>query len=196
MRLIEAGQLEEAAVVLGAAAPRNRSDVPLHHLFGDVLAQFGRGDEAITAWQAAVDADPSADNLSKLGVGMIELGRFDEAESTLRRAQQINPAQTLIHYYLGENALRRNADGDRDLARQEFQAYLDKSHFALTERFLAGFVDRLEHVNERDLFMIARKVWPRSCITSWRRLYNGRQATAATERCPWRLGCGMQRAPS
>jgi predicted Zn-dependent protease len=124
-RYVEAGRLADAADVLSVAGQANPQDVPLHHFLGDIQAQLGRADEAIAAWQTAVDADPSAGNLSKLGTGLTLLGRYDEAENVLRRAQQTDPNDALVHFYLAENARKRNGSGDVELARQEYQAYLD-----------------------------------------------------------------------
>ena len=113
--------------MLASAAASNPKDVALHHFLGDVQAQLGHADEAIAAWQAAVDANPSAGNIAKLGTGLTQLGRFDEAERALRRALEVDPQDSLIHYYLAEMARKRNGPGDVDLARSEYQIYLDQA---------------------------------------------------------------------
>jgi Flp pilus assembly protein TadD len=124
---LQAGRREEAAKVLQDAAPGNPRDVPLHHLLGDVEAQLGHADLAIAAWQAAVAANPSAGNIAKLGTGLVQLGRFDEAERVLRQAQQRDPKDPLIHFYLAEMAHKRKGPNDTELARQEYKTYLDQA---------------------------------------------------------------------
>lgn len=126
-RYVQAGRMQDAAAVLSAAAPANPDDVPLLQMLGDIQAGLGRADEAIRAWQAAVDFDPSSGNISKLGTGLMGLGRYDEAEQVLRRAQERNPEDVLVHYYLGEVASKRNGPGDKELARQEYTTYLDQA---------------------------------------------------------------------
>jgi Flp pilus assembly protein TadD len=124
---VQAGRLEDAAAVLSAAAPSNPSDIPLLQMLGDIQANLGRADEAIRAWQAAVDYDPSSGNISKLGTGLTLLGRYDEAEQVLRRAQERDPQDSLVHFYLAEVAFKRNGPGDKDLAQQEYTIYLEQS---------------------------------------------------------------------
>ena len=127
LRYVQSGRQAEAAAVLSAAALANPNDVPLHHLLGDIQAEIGRADEAIRAWQAAVDADPSSGNLAKLGTGLTLLGRYDEAERVLRQAMERDPRDALVHYYLAEVAVKRNGAGDKDLAQQQYALYLEQS---------------------------------------------------------------------
>jgi YYY domain-containing protein len=127
MMYIQAGRLADAAAVLSSAAPSNRNDIPLHHLLGDIQAQLGRNDEAIDAWRTAADVDPSSGNLSKLGTGLTLLGRYDEAETVLRRALERDPNDMLVHFYLGELAARRGGPDDDDMARQAYTIYLEQA---------------------------------------------------------------------
>jgi Flp pilus assembly protein TadD len=127
LRYVQAGRLDEAATVLSAAAPSNTNDVPLQQLLGDIQAGLGRADEAIRAWQTAVDFAPTAGNISKLGTGLTQLGRYDEAERVLRRAQETDPQDVLVHFYLAEVAFKRSGPGDEELARQEYSLYLEQS---------------------------------------------------------------------
>lgn len=121
---VQQGKIENAVAVLSAAAPSNPQDIALHQFLGDLLAQLGRGDEAVAAWTAAMNANPTSGNIAKLGTGLTQLGRYDEAEKLLRQALQLAPQDAVLHYYLGDLALKRNATGDVELARQELQAYL------------------------------------------------------------------------
>jgi Tfp pilus assembly protein PilF len=99
----------------------------MHQLLGDVAAQLGHADLAIAAWQAAIAVDPSAGNIAKLGTGLVQLGRYDEAERVLRQAQQRDPKDPLLHYFLADMARKRKGPNDADLARREYQAYLDQA---------------------------------------------------------------------
>jgi len=124
-RYIELNRLEEAVQVLETVSQSHPNDVALHHLLGDLQAQLGRADEAIAAWQRAVDAQPSAGNINKLGQGLIQLGRWDDAERTLNEVLRVDPAFAEAYFYLGELYRSRDADGDDDRAVAAYQRYLD-----------------------------------------------------------------------
>ncbi len=107
--------------------PSNPDDIALHQFLGDIQARIGNADAAIAAWQHAADISPSSGNISKLGTGLTMLGRFDEAEQVLQRAIRADPNDALVHFYLGENARKRNGSGDAALAREEYTLYLTQA---------------------------------------------------------------------
>ncbi len=124
-RLAALNQPEEAVEVLKRAAAAHPEDVPLHHLLGDILAQVGRDDDAIKAWQHTADIEPTASNINKLGQGLIQLGRWDEAEQALKRALATDPTLPDPYFYLGELYRGRGAAGDEAQARAAYRKYLE-----------------------------------------------------------------------
>ncbi|WP_026369905.1 DUF2298 domain-containing protein [Kallotenue papyrolyticum] len=125
--LLAREQPEAAARVLQAAAAQHPNDVPLHHLLGDVLAQLGRAEEAIAAWQQAATVSPSAPNINKLGQGLTQLGRYAAAEQTLQRALALDPTFADPYFYLGELYRLRDGEGDRQRAHENYQRYLEQA---------------------------------------------------------------------
>ncbi len=115
---------EDAARVLHIAADANPGDIALHQFLGDVEAGLGHADEAQTAWQQAVDADPSAGNYNKLATGLIKLGRWDAAEQSLKQALATNPSAVDLVFTLGELYMSRASEGDVDRAVQQYEQYL------------------------------------------------------------------------
>jgi YYY domain-containing protein len=115
------GRLDDAARVLAPAAAANPGDVGLHHLWGDILNDAGRYDEAELAYLGAVQADPSANNYYKLGEALLRWGRVDKAEIALSQAAQADPALPEPHYQLG---LLFKERGESARAAAELRAYL------------------------------------------------------------------------
>lgn len=124
-RYIELNRPAEAAQVLEVAAERHPNDVPLLHLLGDVQAQIGNADAAIDAWQRAIEAQPTGLNINKLGQGLLQLERLEEAEATFNRALSSDPNFPDPHFFLGELYRTRNGSGDRELAIAAYRRYLE-----------------------------------------------------------------------
>jgi tetratricopeptide (TPR) repeat protein len=108
----------DAVRTLEAATGAHPDDVPLHHLLGDALAQAGRTDDALAAWQHAVDIARTPNNLTKLGRELLELDRWEEAERTLNEALALDPAFAEALWALGEVFRLR---GDREQAIVQYQ---------------------------------------------------------------------------
>jgi YYY domain-containing protein len=113
---------DDAIAVLNRAAIANPTDVPLHHLLGDVLSDAGRADEAEAAYRAAVSADPSAGNYNKLGVGMLKLGRIDTAAEAFAQAIAADPSVAEPYFHLGEVYEKQ---GQNAQAVEQYQKYLE-----------------------------------------------------------------------
>jgi predicted Zn-dependent protease with MMP-like domain len=87
-------------------------------LEGAALNQLGRSAEALERLGEADRAEPGrVDVLLETGFAYYELCRFDDAERTLRRAEDVDPEEPWTHHYLGLLAERR---GDHDEARRRF----------------------------------------------------------------------------
>lgn len=142
-RYAQVGRLEDAARVLSNAAQSNPNDVPLHHLLGDIQSQLGNADEAVAAWQHAAEVQRTPENLNKLAQGLIQFGRWQEAEQTLNEALQINPNFIDAHFYLGELYRSRADSGDPQRAIEAYQRYLAAAPADAPWRALAE-----EHLSE------------------------------------------------
>lgn len=115
------GRLFEAAQILATAAAANPNDVALHHLWGDILADAGRYEEAEQAYLAAVRASPTAGNYNKLARSLIDWGWLDKAEIALGQAMSIDPALPEPYFQLARLFLLRN---QTTLAQDALQRYL------------------------------------------------------------------------
>lgn len=121
-RYRQIGRFDDAARVLERAAFSNPNDIGLHHLWGDILGQAGRYDEAETAYMGAIRTDPSAGNFNKLGTALLTWGRYDKAEIALSQAVQADPNIPEPYYRLGQVLV---ATGDEARATEQLQRYLE-----------------------------------------------------------------------
>jgi YYY domain-containing protein len=142
-RYAQVNRLDDAARVLSNAAQSNPGDVPLRHLLGDVQAQLGRADEAIAAWQHAAEVQRTPQNLNKLAQGLIQFGRWQEAEQTLNEALALDPAFIDPIFYLGELYRSRDDSGDQQRAVEAYGRYLSVAPADAPWRALAE-----EHLRE------------------------------------------------
>ncbi|MEM8531061.1 MAG: DUF2298 domain-containing protein [Chloroflexota bacterium] len=116
------GQYEEAAEVLAAASGANPQDVALHHLWGDILRDSGRFEEAEEAYRLAVDADPSVGNYNKLGVEALEMGLLETAETALVQVVVTDPTTFEAYYHLGRVYDQQDLS---ELAIENYERYLE-----------------------------------------------------------------------
>ena len=72
-----------------------------HLNLGKNLEIQGRYEEALAAYRVDVEQHPNYEVHSRLGVVLNELGRFEEAETHLRRAIALNPQARSAHLNLG-----------------------------------------------------------------------------------------------
>ena len=121
-RYRDMGRLDDAARVLAPAARANPTDIGVLHLWGDILTQAKRYDEAEQAYQRAANAQPSADNWNKLGTALLEWGKFKQAEIALNLAVAADGLAPDPHYQLGRLFAQT---GNTDQAKMELQTYLD-----------------------------------------------------------------------
>ena len=115
------GRLTEAAEVLATAAAANPDDVGLHHLWGDILADAGRYEEAEQAYLAAVRASPTAGNYNKLATALLDWGWLDKAEIALGQALSTDPGLPDPYFQLARLFMLRN---QTTLAQDALQRYL------------------------------------------------------------------------
>ncbi len=115
------GDLADAAAVLGAAASFNPKDVALHHLWGDILRDLGRNDDAIVAYRLAALAEPTPANYNKLGTELFKLGKVDDARLAFGQALSLGNTETDPYFYLGQIYQQQ---GDKEQARKNYEQYL------------------------------------------------------------------------
>jgi YYY domain-containing protein len=136
------GQYDDAAEALRPAAEANPQDVPLHHLWGDILRDAGRVEEAEAAYRHAAEVSGMAANYNKLGVELAKMGLPDRAEAAFKEGLALDPTEVNAYYYLGELFEQR---GDRAQAREQFEQYLSRAPADGTFRDLAAqALERLE----------------------------------------------------
>jgi YYY domain-containing protein len=121
-RYRELNRLQDAARVLELAGEANPADVGLHHLWGDVLAQSGRWDEAAQVYQAIAEEVPTAGNWNKLATNLIQWGEFEQAETALLQAISLDATEPEPHFRLGEVYYYQ---GELDKAENELERYLE-----------------------------------------------------------------------
>jgi len=121
-RYRETGQLDKAATVLEQAAHAHPEDVALHHLWGDILRDAGRTDDAEAAYRAAVAAHPTAVNYNKLGVELQGMGKIEQAIEAFSQEIAIDANAADPYYHLGEIYEQR---GQRAQAAEQYRAYLN-----------------------------------------------------------------------
>ncbi len=114
-------RLDDAARVLSVATQANPADLALHHLWGDILAQAGRYDEAEQAFLQATKASPSAGNWNKLGSNLLKWGKTAKAEVALLQAITLDAKEPEPHFWLGQIYKEK---GDKEQAQRELETYL------------------------------------------------------------------------
>lgn len=107
--LNENRRIEEAAVAIDEAAARAPNEPLVRFTQGSIALARGRSDDAVTAFEAALDCNPQfAEAATNLGLALARAGRIADAEAAHRRALTIRPNYSLASYNLGQ-LLHRNA---------------------------------------------------------------------------------------
>jgi eukaryotic-like serine/threonine-protein kinase len=131
MLALKAGDLAAARQIIDTAGTvperGNRgSDRYRPYLRGSLALAQGKGDEAIEEFKRII-AQPEPVGYvdwfeDALGDGYLKLGRLDEAIAEYQRVLGRNPNAALARFHLAEACARK---GDKDLAREEYQQFLD-----------------------------------------------------------------------
>jgi tetratricopeptide (TPR) repeat protein len=120
-RYRDTGQLDKAATAIEQAARAHSDDVALNQLWGDILRDAGRADEAEAAYRAAIAASPTAGNYNKLGVELIGWGKLDQAAEAFNQAIAADANAAEPYYHLGEIYEKQSLP---DKATEQYRAYL------------------------------------------------------------------------
>ncbi len=123
-RYRNSNRLDDAIRILETAAAANPTDIGIHHLWGDVLAEMGRYDEAERIYTYAANTSGKSSDWVKLGAELLQWGELDKAEVALLRAVTTEPVDPLAHYHLG---LLYNYRGDTERATHHLQRYLESA---------------------------------------------------------------------
>lgn len=115
------GRIDDALRVMAVGATSNPSDVGLHHLWGDTLSQAGRFEEAERVYRGIAETLPTAGNWNKLGVGLLQWGKLDDAEAALLRAISVDPSVPEPYFRLGQVYQQQ---GKREQSIQNIEMYL------------------------------------------------------------------------
>ena len=83
------GREEEAIDSLRAAINADRSNAAAYDALGTILVGQGRPDEAVAVYQALIETQPSAVAHQKLAQVLLLLGREEEAQREIARAQSL-----------------------------------------------------------------------------------------------------------
>lgn len=95
----------------------------LHLELGNVLYAEDRFEEAVQAYQKAVNIDPSSLNQFSLAQGLMQTGRYEAARAAFRNVIRLEPHSA--HGYLGLGQAYAK-EGDYDSAIEQFEKALDK----------------------------------------------------------------------
>jgi tetratricopeptide (TPR) repeat protein len=89
---------------------------------GDPLLRDGRYDDAIAAYRAELETNPTNPELRRnLGAALLKSGQVESAVSELEMARGLDPEDPAIRYFLGRAA---DEAGRSDLALEHYAAYL------------------------------------------------------------------------
>ncbi|HEU4324747.1 MAG TPA: DUF2298 domain-containing protein [Roseiflexaceae bacterium] len=124
LRYRDQGRANDAAETLRQAAEANPGDIALHHLWGDLLRDAGRFDEAEAAYTKATEAAPTSGNYNKLAFEQIRMNRLERAEASLRKALEVDPAEPGPFYSLG---LLYETQGQTEQALLNYQEFVDRT---------------------------------------------------------------------
>jgi tetratricopeptide (TPR) repeat protein len=122
-------RLNDAVQELEQARTANPRDSRLYHTFGLVLYEQKNYKVAADVFEAAARLNPSnAEALLMRGAALIEIGRLNEAEEAISRADQISSHKLpMVHLHLARVYEKR---GDRSRAADELESYLRQNPLA------------------------------------------------------------------
>jgi len=102
-------------------AVASKPDAPSYNNLGNSLARTGKVDEALAAYQKAIELDPTntAVYWRNFAVGLYNSGRIKESLDPLKKATEADPSNAQAWYLLGAalvNTMEFKQDGDNMMA--------------------------------------------------------------------------------
>jgi tetratricopeptide (TPR) repeat protein len=101
------GALAAAEEALDGALKANAKHPQAWLHLGHVRREQGRFEEALSAYRAACEFEPSSEHFNALGVALIDLERLDEARVALEQSREANPRSGTPLANLGTIELKR-----------------------------------------------------------------------------------------
>jgi adenylate cyclase len=103
---VPAEMVPEAEAAIRRALELGGDDPLVHHCHAAVLGNLSRTNDAIRAWERAIELDPNnAGARAGLGIGMIFQRRPHESLELIDSALRRSPADPLQYHWLGNRAL-------------------------------------------------------------------------------------------
>jgi len=134
-----APQEAEALAAIRRALELDADDPLVHHCHAALLGNLGRTEEAIRAWERAVELDPNnAGARAGTGIARIFLRRADEALEPIATALRLSPRDPLAYHWLGNRALALLLLGRHDEAIEAARQSLARRSSRLAHVVLAG----------------------------------------------------------
>jgi tetratricopeptide (TPR) repeat protein len=130
--LSERGKDAEAADILSKLLADGHSTDLIYHQLGTILTKLGKLDEAEAFAQQGVRAFPTcAANWLLLGQTQNQLRKFADAESSLRRAIELDDRSSTARFALANACMRQ---GKQDEARESRRKFAELEASAASER--------------------------------------------------------------
>jgi TolB-like protein/Tfp pilus assembly protein PilF len=127
-------------------------DALVHHCHAAILGNLGSTDDAIQAWQRAIELDPNnAGARAGLGIAMIFKRRAEESLELIDGALRRSPADPLQYHWLGNRALALALTGRAAEAIEVARASLQRKPSRLAYAVFAGALaseNRLEEAGQ------------------------------------------------
>jgi len=183
---------EEANALLDAAEPVikhaieiDSRDVGLHVLRGAYLRARGRDDDAIAAFQRALELLPSyALAHAELGRAKIEVGLADEAMTDIEEAVRLSPDDPYVGaWYFWAGMAEVHVGHYKDAVKWLLRARNENRVHANTALWLAAAYGGLEEWSEaRHYLQEHLDAAPKFSIVSWKHAFASDQPTVASQR--------------
>ena len=122
--LVAAGRGEEAVTYAAEQAKAHPAAPELHELWGRMLLELGRPDDARAVFRTGLQAAPTVDLLLGAGLCALKLGDLDGAGKDLREALRQDARNVRANLAL---AMLHAKQGQKDLARKVFAWCVDQA---------------------------------------------------------------------
>jgi tetratricopeptide (TPR) repeat protein len=143
------GRVSEALSTLREAIERFPDDATLHHRYGLYCLRAARYEEAIPAFERALELDPFfTDSRNNLGVVFLEIGDYARAESELRKVLEDPAYPTPQKPYLNLGLLYAEQGRDAEAIEQVRKAVGIDPKFFKAHFHLASFLEKVGNLLE------------------------------------------------
>jgi tetratricopeptide (TPR) repeat protein len=177
--------LDEADAAITHAAEIDSRDVGLHVLRGAYLRARGRDDDAIAAFQRAVELLPTyALARAELGRSKIEVGLADEAVADIEEAIRLSPNDPYVGaWYLWAGIAEAHVGHYRSAIKWLLSARNENRVRANTAAWLAVAHGGLDQWDEARLYLKEHlDAFPKFTISTWNRIFPSRQPAVEAQR--------------